>query len=743
MTFYAHTRGDNKSEWQTIVQHLTSTAEWARRLGEDSGLADFSAAAAMLHDIGKYSLAFQRRLEGSPEKVDHATAGAKEIYRLLVERGQPLIGQLLAYCIAGHHGGLPDGGSASDTDEDSTLAGRFKRDLKDYSSFSSEIDRSRLNVPNRFPPHFRPIPDAQGFSVAFATRMIYSIVVDADFLDTETFCNGGQKPRGEYAPISELAGALSQHLHRFENPHREIDVRRNATLQACITQASLPPGLFTLTLPTGAGKTLASMAFAMQHAIRHGLKRIIYVIPYTSIIEQNAAVFRDSLAPFGDHVLEHHSSFDWDRNREPDHFAQPGSALTKMRWAAENWDVPVVVTTNVQFFESLFANRNSRCRKIHNLSKSVIIFDEAQVLPREFMKPCIYSVVELVRNYGASAVFCTATQPSLGRFLPKGLQFRELIDDPQAEFDFYRRVQVRQVGRLTDAELLERLNSHAQVLCIVNTRKHARALFEGLKGEGSFHLSTLMCAAHRRAVIAEIRRRLAEGLPCRVVSTQLLEAGVDLDFPVGYRALSGLDSIIQASGRVNRENRRPQAEIFVFEPDSEHARRLPNYIKQTADVARVILRRYAGSDPVCTDAIREYYDLLYEMSSPDAFDSARILACFDKGDNPPTFDFARAAEKFRLIENDTVPVIVPYDEAARSLLNELKATDAPFSIVRKLQPYTVNIYQPEYEALSAGGAIEIYLDHFSVLHEPQGCYHRQTGLGLAGQAGGQGIFLDS
>lgn len=743
MTYYAHTRGDDKANWQTVIQHLTGTAELARQIGADSGFAEFAAAAALFHDIGKYAPEFQRRLEGSTARVDHATPGAKEIEYVLNARGQRLIGRLLAYCIAGHHGGLPDGGSPIDTPDDRTLEGRFKRNLKDYSAYAAEVDLRQFKVPDRFPDRFQPIRGAQGFSVAFAARMIYSILVDADYLETETFCNGGRKPRGEYAGISELAEQFFTFLRGFDNPQRPIDARRSAALRACTAQADLPPGLFTLTLPTGAGKTLTSMAFAMRHAVRHGLKRIIYVIPYTSIIEQNADVFKRSLSDHKDHVLEHHSNFEWNPAREDDAAGRPDSALAKLKWAAENWDVPIVVTTNVQFFESLFASRNSRSRKVHNLAKSVIIFDEAQMLPRDFLKPCLFSVTELVKNYGASAVFCTATQPALGKIFPQGTELRELIADPQAEFDFYRRVQVRQAGRLTDAELLERLNAHPQALCIVNTRKHARALFDGLKGEGCFHLSTLMCAAHRRNVIAEIRRRLANGLPCRVISTQLLEAGVDLDFPVGYRALAGLESIIQAAGRVNRENKRAAGDLFVFEPDSEHARFLPKHIQQTAEVARVILARYAnGGDPVSIEAVRDYFDLLYDMGDPKAFDSRDVIGCFMKGSQLPVFDFATAAERFRLIDDDTQPVIVPYDDTARALIEELPAAAAPLAAARKLQPYTVNIYQAEFNALKEIGAVNTDVEPFAVL-SAYGEYDEHTGLVLAGRQGGRGIFVDA
>jgi CRISPR-associated endonuclease/helicase Cas3 len=743
MPFYAHTKGNDKAEWQSVLQHLTATAELARELGEDTGLADFAYAAALLHDLGKYAPEFQRRLEGSSEKVDHATAGAKEIEQLMISRGQPMIGRLLAYCIAGHHGGLPDGGSPVDTEDDVTLSGRMKRALKDYSAYTTEIDLSFLSVPTRFPEGFQPIQGASSFSVAFAVRMIFSILVDADFLETETFCNGGKKPRGEYTSITNLSQQFSAYLQRFANPVREIDFRRSSTLNECMARGDLPTGLYSLTLPTGAGKTIASMAFALRHAVKHGLKRIIYVIPYTSIIEQNAAVFKGSLSGFEDHILEHHSNFEWEPVREEPHEQNQNSALAKLKWAAENWDIPIIVTTNVQFFESLFANRNSRSRKIHNLARSVIIFDEAQMLPREYIKPCIYSVVELVQNYGATAVLCTATQPALGRFLPRGILVQELISNPQKEFDYYRRVQVKQLGRQTDADLLERLNSHKQVLCIVNTRKHARALFEGLQGKGCFHLSTLMCAVHRREIVAEIRQRLAQDLPCRVVSTQLIEAGVDLDFPVGYRALSGLDSIIQSAGRVNRENKRAEGFLYVFDPDSDYARYVPKYIEQTAQAAKIVLRSHS-SDPISLEAVQAYYNLLFGMSDPDIFDSKKILSCFEKGGNPPTFHYATAADNFKLIENDTVPVIVAYEpDVVNPLLEELEKTLLPRTVLRKLQPFTVNIYQPEYQALVREGAVRLYAGRYAVLNQPIGRYSPQTGLELRSRRGAPGIFVDA
>jgi len=352
-----------------------------------------------------------------------------------------------------------------------------------------------------------------------------------------------------------------------------------------------------------------------------------------------------------------------------------------LKLAAENWDIPIVVTTNVQFFESLFASKKSRCRKLHNLAKSVIIFDEAQMLPRDYLKPCMLAVQELVQNYGASAVFCTATQPLLKKFMPDMPEFTELAPDPQTLFDFYKRVQIRNLGKLPDEDLLKRMNTHSQALCIVNTRKHAKGLFDGLAVEGRFHLSTLMCPAHRKETLVAIRERLKKGETCRVISTQVMEAGIDVDFPVGYRALAGLDSIIQAAGRVNRERKRPVGEMFVFEPESEFIKRTPTYIKQTADVARSILRKYEN-DPTSRQAISAYFELLITLQDKRVFDANNILSYLDGQEG---FDFKTAAEKFKLIENNTVAVIIPFNEEALKWGDELRFSLYPLSILRKLQ----------------------------------------------------------
>jgi len=742
--YFAHSRtNEDKSKWQLLIDHLQSTARWAREFGEDAGISELAGTAALLHDIGKYSNEFQSRLEGNGKKVDHATAGAKEVRALFnKDQNQKYLADMLAYCIAGHHTGLPDYGDPTDVDNDGTLLARVeKKPLKDYSAYRSEINPADVNLPVRL--KIKPDKKRPGFSFAFMTRMIFSALVDADFQETETYMNKGEKPRGGYTSIEELCETFNLALRQFENPKGEINKKRTETLKACMGKADTAQGFFTLTIPTGGGKTLASMSFALNHAVRHGLKRVIYVIPFTSIIEQNAAVFKEHLGE--KNVLEHHSNFDWKKGNKTDSESaddQTKDALDKLKLASENWDIPIVVTTNVQFFESLFANKSSRCRKLHNLAKSVIIFDEAQMLPREYLDPCMLAVKELVTNYGASAVFCTATQPALDRRL-QGVNFTELAPDPQALFDFYKRVQVTSIGRTPDAELIEKIKAHPQALCIVNTRKHAKGLFDLLASEGSFHLSTLMCPTHRKEVLKEVRDRLKTEQPCYVISTQVMEAGIDVDFPVGFRALAGLDSIIQAAGRVNREMKQEVGDVYVFDPETPFIKKTPTFIRQGAAVAESVLRDFEGRSD-SKEAIESYFNFLYNIQSATAFDAKNILAHFDKGSDEFDFDFKTAAENFRMIDNNTVAVVIPYNNEAKKLLQQAKYHPFPYTFARQLQLYTVNIYENEFEKLQSKGVIETINDTYEALLEMSlnEFYNYKTGLLLPEAIGGDAIFID-
>lgn len=429
--------------------------------------------------------------------------------------------------------------------------------------------------------------------------MLFSALVDADFLDTEAYYDGlrdHRAARSRYPGLRQLREQLNQHLEALGSRSRgPINELRAEILSHARGRATDAPGSFSLTVPTGGGKTLASLAFALDHAVHHGLARIIYQIPYMSIVEQTATVFREALQSEhggdADFVVEHHSTFDEDRvgSRE---------GREKLRLAMQNWDAPIIVTTAVQFFDSLFANRPSNCRKLHNIARSVIILDEAQTLPLQYLRPCVAALDELARNWRASVVLCTATQPQLSKSdqLPEGFEeLRELAPEPTRLYEAFKRTRIVQQGFLSDSELAKRLAGSPRVLCIVNTRRHARELYETLQDlPGTFHLSTLMCAHHRRDQLGSVRDSLKSGATVRLIATSLVEAGVDLDFPVVWRAEAGLESIIQAAGRCNREGKAETADVFVFNSASEEHQPPPE-VGQFADAARSVMRRHPGS----------------------------------------------------------------------------------------------------------------------------------------------------
>ncbi|MHB8132985.1 MAG: CRISPR-associated helicase Cas3' [Anaerolineaceae bacterium] len=737
MTYYGHSLGENKEDWQLLKDHLTNTAELTKQLVFLSGVSEFAYIMGLFHDIGKYSNKFQIRLNGSAEKVDHATAGAKEIIKIFNQnKVQSMIATLMAYCIIGHHSGLPDYGNPTDLSDEGTFLARLKKSLEDYSNYQKEIAIKPLNFPIKIPIH--PTTRDMGFSLSFFTRFLYSLLTDADFQETENFLRQLSQTRGDYPEIDEYCRLADRYTSKFDNPKTEINKKRTEIFRDCLSKSEQPTGLFSLTVPTGGGKTISSLAFALRHAKANGLKRIIYVIPYTTIIEQTSNEFKNI---FGSgNVLEHHSNFDFmselQNNTAEINTEYKNTAINKLKLATENWDIPLIVTTNVQFFESIFSNRSSKCRKIHNIAQSVVIFDEAQMFPVDYLQPCMSAVYELVINYKCSSVFCTATQPELNRFLPNHVTINEIMPDPINLYQFFKRVKVEFLGKRADEDILDSIVDKNQALLIVNTRKHAKGLFQKLESCGKFHLSTLMCPTHRTMTIRKIKATLENKEICHVISTQIMEAGIDVDFPIGFRSLSGLDSIIQAAGRVNREGKNKSGELFVFEPDTELIKKIPASIKQKAAITKRILMDF--EDPISLEAIKYYYELLYDLQGKNAFDINGVLECFSRG--IPEFDFKTASEKFSIIDSPTVPVIIQFNEEVKALLREMILSDFPRSFTRKLQPFIVNIYEQEYWALKNNGLIDEYAETFSVLNNDD-FYDQKTGLKIPEITSGEGIFL--
>jgi len=713
---------------QTVIEHLKGTANKAREYADSFDAGDNAYLCGLLHDIGKYSEAFQKRIYGGKNRVDHSTAGAYELNRRFGEWGR-----LLAYCVAGHHAGLPDYGSSADSEDEPTLVGRLRRDLEPYGCFASD-----LSIPEPQIPALHSDGSA-GMTLSMYARMLYSCLVDADFLDTETFMqNGERKPSyddvGELTrlmdtKIAQLNDKLAEARSRVSQSQNDsLNIRRGEILQSCIDGAESERGLFTLTVPTGGGKTLSSLAFALKHAQRNNMQRVIYVIPYNSIIEQNAQVFEEVLGAHN--VLQHHSGIDYDDKDD---------VSTYKKLSTENWDMPVVVTTAVQFFESLFANRSSRCRKLHNIANSVVIFDEAQLLPLPYLKPCVLAMSELVLNYKCSAVLCSATQPALGRFFGQ-LKPTELYMQARETFPLFKRARLEFAGALDDDTLAARLNAEPQVLCIVSTRKQAQAVYAKLNGEGVYHLSTLMVPAHRRQILTEIRQRLKAGLPCRVVSTSLVEAGVDVDFPVVYRAEAGLDSLIQAAGRCNREGKHPLSPVYVFKPEAQY--KLPDMLEMPAGVMRSVTPLF--DDAMSFDAIEAYFNELYGVKG-DGTDTKSIVKRLEQNHRAKKFPFAAIAKDFTLIEENTRPIVVPYDEAAEKLIAQLRTNKPTRELLRAIQPYTVSVYPQHFRALRDGGWLEIpdkeleKTDNGIAVLADRDKYSDATGLEASADSG-RGIF---
>jgi CRISPR-associated endonuclease/helicase Cas3 len=735
VTYYAHT-GENpdKSDWELLPVHLKRVAEFAQAFADVFGWGAVASAMGALHDVGKGKADFLNYLEkcfeaerarkSRPPSPGHSTEGAV----IALNRYGDGPGKLMAFGIAGHHAGLANGARAGGG------IGSLKDRLNDPEPFKLPVDCDLAPAALE-----GKIPFA-AFSAAFLTRMLFSCLVDADRLATEAFeaeRKGETVDRGWSGELTTLRDSLNAHLDSLRSKGEAVDDIRRDILATVRAGAALDPGLFTLTVPTGGGKTLSSLAFALDHAIRHGMRRVIYVIPFTSVVEQTADVFRAALKD-DDAVLEHHSAFDAEtffknRNDRDDEGAQ---GELKLRQAAENWDRPVIVTTAVQFFESLFSHRPSACRKLHAVAGSVVVLDEAQTLPLHVLRPCLAAIQELARSYHTSLVLCTATQPAVHKEngFKDGLRdARELAPDVSELFEKLHRVTVTRLPEpLGDNDLTQRLADAPSALCIVNNRRHARELTAKLREklgeerakEEVFHLSTCMCAAHRRKVLAAVKQRLKDKLPTRVVATSLVEAGVDFSFPVVYRAMAGLESVAQAAGRCNRNNELApdKGQVFVFDPAPDENHKPPRELKQFAEIGKAVLD--AHPDPLSPAALTAYFTELYWERGHDQLDALEIgdggdkingvlaaLGKYRKGHNYP---FADIGQAFCLIDSPMVPVIIPFDRGrVDEIIAALRNPDTKHvgGLARRLQPFVVQIpRKARGELLKTGAATAIRAD---------------------------------
>jgi len=708
-----------------LAEHLRETARLACDFASAFGGGDWAYLAGLWHDIGKYSADFQKYIRnagglekveahietGSKGRINHSSAGA-----LLAIKKFDLPGRVLAYLIAGHHAGLPD------WHVDESGASALSVRLANPSLLDAlNLERLPADLLEQNIPAFSSPGGKSGFHLW--VRMLYSALVDADFLNTESFMEpSNQAKRGQFVDIPELLIRFDSFMSDLRNKavHSHVNDLRDEVLFSCVQKSTERPGLFLLEVPTGGGKTLSSMALSLNHAAKHGKKRIIYVIPFTSIIEQTADIFREI---FGENVIEHHSNLD------------PDKETARGRLATENWDAPIIVTTNVQFFESLFSSRSSRCRKLHNIMNSVVILDEAQLLPPMFLQPILDILNLLMKYYGVTLVLSTATQPTLsskkwfdGKL--RGLENTDgsagifIIDDADRLFERLDRVEYRlpqpDSVSLEWKDVAEEISRFDTVLCVVNTRKACRGLYR-LMPPGTYHLSALMCGEHRSRTIKEIKEKLRHASPVRVISTQLVEAGVDLDFPVVFRAMTGLDSIVQAAGRCNREGKMDKGRVIVFNPPQPSP---PGLLRKAEDAAKSVLDHWRGCS-MNRKMFREYFELLYGRTELDKKGIAELLKC----DGQIEIQFKTVATRFQLIDDsESSSLFVRFGEGP-SLIDHLKRKGPESWLLRKLQRFAVSL--PKYafgQLLAQGKIVEAYPGFYA--QEFDGFYDDNTGVKL-------------
>lgn len=705
-SYIAHVKQLENAAWAKphgLGEHLRATAAGAERFAEKFASSSWGKAAGYAHDLGKgrkawqdylkkksgYRFDIEAHLENKAGKLPHAIFGAIAAEKAF-GKGK---GRILSYIIAGHHSGLPDW---------SNVKGQGRASLNSQMQAShciNDIAEGYLEAMLQHAPGELPWRFSSGLDLSLWLRMLYSALVDADFLDTEEYMNKRNTAlRRGYPSISCLNKRLNHHISELERsaPDTEINRLRKEVNEKCEIMARQNKGIFSLTVPTGGGKTLSSLTFALNHAVHHNMSRVIYVIPYTSIIEQNADVIRKAIGR--ESVIEHHSNLDMD------------DETPKTRLAAENWDAPVVVTTTVQFFESLFAAKPSRCRKLHNIANSVIVLDEAQLLPTGYLQPILETIQLLADRYGASLVISTATQPAFKQRNTNGNKFRGLdkvtdiigggLENLYAKL---KRATIRFPENLQETssweEIAHSLNEHEQVLCIVSDRKSCREL-HSLMPPDTYHLSALMCGQHRSQIITKIKDALKRNEPVRVISTQLVEAGVDIDFPVVYRALAGLDSIAQAAGRCNREGLLAQGVVRVFVAP----RRPPKGIlRKAADVTQGLLA-LKPQDPLSLEMFEKFFSELY--IKVNSLDEKDIIALLSPDMQECAIYFRTAAKLFNFIDDSAQANIIVRYGNNDNLIETLKATGPERWLMRKLQRFNVTVHLSDFKKLNEEGSLE-------------------------------------
>lgn len=723
MKYYAHTREDG--ERQTVKAHLTGVSEKAGKFSVDL-LKPIAKKASLYHDIGKYALNFQKRLDNDKVKFSHAACGALE-YKKFADKND-CFAPLMEYCIAGHHTGLMDGGTVADNSDSPTLSGTLKRENEytgesDYSAYATEIEFATLTQEERTPLYNELLsakdPTELIERYAFFTKYVFSCLTDADFLDTEIFCNKNVE-RGMSGDFKKALDKLNRELSDMpsDNPLRQA---RSRIQQQAFDNSVNKSHISILDMPTGSGKTLCSLKLALES----GKKRIIYVIPYTSIIEQTANKFEKM---FGDvlPVLQHHSNYSYDGNTE-----EEKKTADKLKRTCENWDAPLIITTSVQFFQSIYHYKGSALRKLHNLRDSVIVFDEIHLIPTELLRPCLKAVGYITKYLNSEALFLSATMPDYSKLFDKFLpdvNYNKLVTD-RTEFQHFKKCEYKDMGKTTLETIAENASRCKNALIVVNTKKTAAELYNLVQGE-KYHLSANMTPAHRSRVIEVVRNKLENGEHITVVSTSLVEAGVDLDFNTVFRQLSGLDSILQAGGRCNREGKDDKGYVYVFDIDETY--RKGSDLSMRINKTKGLLEKY--QDITSYDCIKEYYDGIFDFNQSRIAENS--IAKYNEQSNsfdrqglmlPYSIPFRSYAMQFEYISADTISIVIddPNDQTCHEIVETLRNGD--MSVRRALQKYSVSVYMNVFKDLYSQGVLNDHGTGIFIL-ENQSYYNNETGL---------------
>lgn len=716
MVYYAHITDDDRK--QTVEDHAKGVSGLAELYSIDM-LKPLAAATGLAHDIGKYSEVFQERLNGSSIRYEHSICGAIEYDKIAKSQIEKIIFPMIEYCIAGHHTGLPDGGQRADKIDDETLYGRMARrdqykDKLDYSAYQNYIELSLPKVDKLFEEiiKFQNKTDMIE-KYAFFTRYLFSCLTDADYLDTEHFC----KPeinRELNADFDSVENALNDKFSSFiaDTPLKSARSRlQNQAYSNCEEQSD--SNISILNMPTGSGKTLCSLKIALQklRASKGSKKRIIYVIPYTSIIEQTASQFEEIFGQYAD-ILQHHSNYCFDDETDM-------TTMEKLKKATENWDVPFVITTSVQFFQSLYHYKSSGLRKLHNIGDSIIIFDEIHMLPAEMLQPCLRGIGYITKYLNSEAIFLSATMPDYSMFFNTYLSncnITELIKD-KSDFDYFRKCTYINLGKTDFDNILEKADKYTSSLIIVNSRKSAREVYKSVSGK-KYHLSTYMTPNDRSRIIEEIKTDLENNVKITVVSTSLVEAGVDFDFEVVFRQIAGFDSILQSGGRCNREGKRQNGDVFVFETDEA----LYGDMKVRANIARSLMNEY--DDITLPQCIEDYYNRLFDFNENIIERNSIAVDCTGI-DNIP---FRSYAKNFEFIKDDTIGVVIDNCDETAKCIEKLKNGD--YSVKRKLQKYTVALkFYSEFQYAFSLGIVDDFGKGVYILTNPE-YYNKEIGLNL-------------